>query len=140
MFFLWEFLVSEFCVRKLIEFFHVWVEVIQNCVMFICIYPGEIIINIVSYPTHNNITCVLRLFIDTSYIYVEMSHICLHNETKLGYQLRMELKQSQCSGTPLPHHTTIFSKYSPQTSQIQVVEEGLSRTCIGVSPQRPLTL
>ena len=56
------------------------------------------------------------------------------------YQLRMELKQSQYSETTLLLLSTIFSKYSPQTSQIQAVEEGLSRTCVGVSPQGPLTL
>ena len=39
-----------------------------------------------------------------------------------------------------PSTHPVFSVYSPQTSQIQAVEEGLSRTCVGVSPQGPLTL
>ena len=30
--------------------------------------------------------------------------------------------------------TSIFSKYSPQTSQIQAVEEASTGLCVGVSP------
>ena len=36
--------------------------------------------------------------------------------------------------TTITTTTSIFSKYSPQTSQVQAVEEGLTGTWVGVIP------
>ena len=61
------------------------------------------------------------------------------------FQLRMELKHSQCSvtttttTTPLSP-TTIFSKYFSQTSQIQFLEEASTGLCVGAISQGPSTL
>ena len=46
------------------------------------------------------------------------------------------------TGTGLLYSSSygLVSVYSPQTSQIQAVEEGLSRTCVVVIPQGPLII
>ena len=52
----------------------------------------------------------------------------------------MELKHSQHSVPTTLSSTTIFSKYSPQTSQIQFLEEASTGLCVEAIPLGPHTL